>query len=132
MAKTPVTRRKPVTCMVDIKDSWVVHYDGTLYKCPAFIGKPEFAAGSLEAGIRDYSEVYRTQHWRNQQCAQCEYLPLCFGGCRYMSYVRDGRIGALDCRKDYLDACLETLVKQDAKYMRKKGRDHAHGKNPGT
>ncbi len=108
---------RPVTCMVDIKDSWVVHYDGTLYKCPAFIGKPGFAAGDLESGVRDYSKIYHTQHWRNDQCAQCEYLPLCFGGCRYISYVREGSIGALDCRKDYLDACLETLVKQDARYI---------------
>lgn len=111
---------RPVTCMVDIKDSWVVHYDGTLYKCPAFIGKSEFAAGSLDSEIRDYSIIYRTGHWRNEQCAECEYLPLCFGGCRYMSYVKHSDPGVLDCRKDYLDACLGTLVKQDAKYMQKK------------
>ncbi|MFP3998271.1 MAG: SPASM domain-containing protein, partial [Desulfobacterales bacterium] len=67
-----------------------------------------------------YSIIYRTGHWRNEQCAECEYLPLCFGGCRYMSYVKHSDPGVLDCRKDYLDACLETLVKQDAKYMQKK------------
>jgi uncharacterized protein len=111
---------RPVTCMVDIKDSWVVHYNGTLYKCPAFIGKPGFSAGSLETGVLPYDAVYRTQHWRNDRCAECRYLPLCFGGCRYMSYVRDGRINAVDCRKDYLDACLETLVKQDAEFAGKK------------
>jgi len=107
---------RPVTCMVDIQDSWVVHYTGEIYKCPAFIGKPEFAAGDLVAGIHDYSGMYHTQHWQNEHCAQCPYLPLCFGGCRYMAYVRDGRVEATDCRKDYLDACLERLVQQDARY----------------
>ncbi len=111
---------RPVTCMVDVEDSWVIHYDGTIYKCPAFIGKTEFAAGDLETGVRDYAEVYKTKHWNNEQCAECSYLPLCFGGCRYMSYVREGRVGALDCRKDYLDNYLETMVKQDVKYTRRR------------
>jgi uncharacterized protein len=41
---------------------------------------------------------------------------MCFGGCRYMMLIKDGNINALDCKKDYLDASLETLVKQDIKY----------------
>ncbi|MCF8029054.1 MAG: geopeptide radical SAM maturase [Desulfobacteraceae bacterium] len=115
---------RPVTCMVEVDDAFVVHFDGTLYKCPAFIGKPDFAAGDLETGPRDYSAVYHSGYWKNEQCAKCQYLPLCFGGCRYMTYVREGRINGVDCRKDYLDACLETLVKQDAKYPRKKKRSN--------
>lgn len=110
---------RPVTCMVDVADSWVVHYDGTLYKCPAFIGKTGFEAGTLESGARDYSKTYHTEHWKNEECSECEYLPLCFGGCRYIAYVREGNIGAVDCRKDYLDERLETLVKQDARYAPK-------------
>ncbi|MCF8025583.1 MAG: geopeptide radical SAM maturase [Desulfobacteraceae bacterium] len=110
---------RPVTCMVDVSDSWVVHYDGTLYKCPAFIGKSGFEAGDLKSGILDYNATYQTEHWRNERCAECEYLPLCFGGCRYIAYVREGGIGTLDCRKDYLDARLEGLVKQDARHAQK-------------
>ena len=107
---------RPVTCMVDLKDSYVVHYNGSLYKCPAFIGRKGFEAGDLERGLSDYSTAYHLGHWKNAKCAECTYLPLCFGGCRYISFVREGKIGALDCRKAYLDAALETLVKQDAKY----------------
>lgn len=111
---------RPVTCMVEIRDSWVIHFDGTLYKCPAFIGKPEFAAGHVETGIRSYGAAYKTAYWKNETCAECVYLPLCFGGCRYMSYVRNGAISEVDCRRQYLDAALETLVRQDARYAGKK------------
>ena len=107
---------RPVTCMVDINDSYVVHYNGSLYKCPAFIGRKGFEAGSLATGLTDYRDAYKLSHWKNAQCADCTYLPLCFGGCRYISFVREGKMGSLDCRKAYLDAALETLVKQDAKY----------------
>lgn len=110
---------RPVTCMVDVKDTLVVHYDGTIYKCPGFIGHKGFEAGDLEHGLIDYGTVYHTGYWKNEQCSDCGYLPLCFGGCRYVSFLRDGKIGALECRKPYLDAALETLVKQDARYATK-------------
>lgn len=107
---------RPVTCMVDLNDSYVIHYDGVIYKCPGFIGQKEFAAGDLEHGLSDYSAIYQLGYWKNEQCSNCGYLPLCFGGCRYLSYLKEGKIGALDCRKAYLDVALETLVKQDARY----------------
>lgn len=107
---------RPVTCMVDIKDVYVIHYNGDLYKCPGFIGQKGFEIGDLKHGSIDYSATHNVGQWKNDQCADCDYLPLCFGGCRYMSFLRDGKIGALDCRKSYLDDALETLVIQDARY----------------
>jgi len=61
--------------------------------------------------------------WKNEECAQCAYLPLCFGGCRYMALLRDGKIDKPDCKKDYLDTSLEGLIKQDIKFgLRADGR----------
>ena len=109
-----------MACMIETTDSYVVNYDGVIYKCPGFIGKKEFEAGGLESGVGDYSEAYRLGIYKNQDCAECVYLPLCFGGCRYMAYVRDGNIDKLDCKKEYFDAALETLLKQDIKYRLQK------------
>ncbi|MBI4633004.1 MAG: geopeptide radical SAM maturase [Deltaproteobacteria bacterium] len=106
----------PMACMVETTDSYVVNYDGVLYKCPAFIGKKGFAVGDLESGVGDYSETLKLGIYKNRDCAECVYLPLCFGGCRYMAYVRDGNINKLDCKKEYFDAALETLLKQDIRY----------------
>jgi uncharacterized protein len=99
--------------MVETEASFVVHYDGTLYKCPAFIGQKAFAVGNLESGVADYRVSQNLGLWKNETCDDCEYLPLCFGGCRYMSFVRNGSIAVLDCRKAHLDANLETLLRLD-------------------
>jgi uncharacterized protein len=109
----------PITCMIELRDSYVVNFDGGIYKCPGFIGKRGFEVGDLRTGVKDYSGSYKLGIWKNEDCAECEYLPLCFGGCRYMTFVRDGNIDKLDCQKAYLDASLETLVKQDIKYLLK-------------
>jgi uncharacterized protein len=109
----------PITCMVEIKDSYVVNYDGLIYKCPGFIGQKGFEIGDLQTGVKDYTDPYKLGIWKNEDCAHCEYLPLCLGGCRYMSFLRDGGIESVDCQKPYLDASLETLVKQDIQYKLK-------------
>jgi uncharacterized protein len=113
--KTP--KISPFFCMVDNKSSFVVNFDGVIYKCPAFIGKEGFAVGDVRNGIDDYTNFYKLGLWKNyKECTECVYLPLCFGGCRYMTFIQNGNIDALDCRKPYLDASLEALIKQEVKY----------------
>jgi uncharacterized protein len=112
--KVPAVR--PSFCSIEAPNSFVVNYEGTLYKCPGFLGMEEFAAGDIENGVIDYSSIYKTGIWKNEECLDCAYLPLCFGGCRFAKFISDGKIGSSDCQKNYFDACLETLVKQDIKY----------------
>ncbi len=108
----------PLPCQIEVKNYYIVHYDSSVYKCPAFIGRPEFAIGDLESGVTDYSGSHRLGIWKNSECMECGYLPLCYGGCRYLAYVRDGNIGKVDCKRPYLDAVLETMIKQDARYRK--------------
>jgi uncharacterized protein len=112
--RTPGIR--PSFCSIENHNSYVVNHDGMLYKCPGFIGMKEFEAGDLKKGPTDYSSSYKTGIWNNKECMECEYLPLCFGGCRFIKFVRDGKIDSPDCQRKYFDTCLETLVKQDIKY----------------
>ncbi len=106
----------PSLCQIEMNNYFVVNYDGAIFKCPSFIGRNNFEIGNLSEGVTDYSQSHKLGIWRNDKCEKCEYLPLCFGGCRYMSYVRDGNIDSVDCQKPYLDAALETLIKQDIRY----------------
>ena len=108
----------PAPCMVEIKNAYVVNYDGALYKCPAVIGKPGFEIGNLKDGLTDYGCSYKLGIYRNEECSRCEYLPLCFGGCRYMAYIRDGNINNIDCKRPYYDAVLGTLIKQDIRHRK--------------
>ena len=112
--KTPSISHK--LCMVESQNSYVVNYDGTLYKCPGLIGMEEFMVGNLQKGIADHSISHNLGMWKNNECPDCVYLPLCYGGCRYMTFLRDENVNALDCQRDYLDATLETNIKQEIKY----------------
>ncbi len=114
------SKPSPMACAIENRGALVVNFDGVLYKCPAFTGKEEFAAGDLERGIVDYGETYRVGLYKNQECAACVYLPMCFGGCRFMAYLREGNFATLDCKKEYFDAALETLLKQDIRYRLRK------------
>jgi uncharacterized protein len=109
-----VDRVSPGGCMLEYGTDLIVNYDGGICRCPGFIGREEFKSGDIFSGIKDFS--LSQNNWKNEECLDCAYLPLCFGGCRYMKLVRDGNMDGVDCQKQYFDATLEAMVKQDIKY----------------
>jgi uncharacterized protein len=110
----------PSICMIESDNDIVVNWDGALYKCPAFLGWEGMAVGDLETGIGDYSVSHNLDVWKKDECLDCAYLPLCFGGCRFLRMLRDGRIDDVDCRKKYLDETLEDFVRQDLRHRPRK------------
>jgi uncharacterized protein len=96
-----------------------VNYDGGIYKCSGLIGREEFKVGDIASGIKNYHSSHNLDNWKNEGCLSCAYLPLCFGGCRYMKFIRDGNMDGVDCKKQYLDATLEAAIRQDIKYETK-------------
>lgn len=107
---------RPAVCMMEIKDSLIVNYDGTLCKCPGLIGRKDFCVGDIKNGLIDYRDSHYLGNWKNEECLACEYLPLCFGGCRYMKLLQDGKMNGVLCRKEYFERTLEAFVGQDVKY----------------
>ncbi len=106
-------RPKISACMVEFDSDVVINWDGSLYKCPAFMGWDDMRIGTLLDGIHDYSESHNMDVWKTDECLDCSYLPLCFGGCRFLRRLRTGAIDGVDCRKEYLDAALGDIVHQD-------------------
>jgi uncharacterized protein len=113
--KTP--KIGPLLCTIEHRDQFIVNWNGDLYKCPGFLGHEQFVVGNVRTGVEDYSDTYKLDIWKGEPCLNCEYLPMCFGGCRYWTFIRNGKIDGIDCKKPYLDAQLETLVKQDIEYQ---------------
>jgi uncharacterized protein len=107
---------EPSVCFVERWNNVVVNYDGALYRCPGLIGRRDFCTGSVRTGVVDYRGTHNLDNWKNEECLACAYLPLCFGGCRYMKLVRDGNMRGVDCKKEFFDKTLETFVLQDVKY----------------
>jgi uncharacterized protein len=114
-----VPKITPSTCMVDLDDAFTVHVDGSLYKCMGFIGHTDYAVGDVWQGMKECGEIYNLEHWRqNEKCRECSYLPLCFGGCRYMEFQRHGVIKGVDCQEAFWDSALERLIQQSVLYPR--------------
>jgi len=104
---------KLAACMVEFNSDLVINWDGSLYKCPAFMGWDDLRIGTLVNGICSYDESHNMDVWKVDRCLDCSYLPLCFGGCRFLRRLRTGAIDGVDCRKEYLDAALEQIILQD-------------------
>ena len=100
-------------CMVELTNSLVVTHDGTLYKCPAFMGWPELAVGTLADGGGDYTATHNLDLWQNDTCLECAYLPLCFGGCRLVPLMNRGAMDRVDCRRSFYDAVLKRFILQN-------------------
>ena len=112
--RTPLI--KSYRCMIEGQNYFAVNYNGDLYKCPGFIGREAFKIGTLKEGFKRYDDIYGLDIWKNEQCLSCSYLPLCFGGCRYMRLIAKGDVAGVDCRKDYYDASLKAFVLQDIEF----------------
>jgi uncharacterized protein len=104
---------RPVGCMIESPAAHVIDHDGSVYKCPGFIGRPAFRIGSLtDARLGDCS-AYHPGLWKNDTCLRCPYLPLCLGGCRFMSYLETGRTDRIVCRKRFFNETLGPILGQD-------------------
>lgn len=104
---------KIAACMIEFDNDLVINYDGSLYKCPAFMGWEDLRIGTLADGIKDYRNSHNLDVWKTDECLNCPYLPLCFGGCRFLRRLQTGAIDGVDCRKEYFDAALEKIIMQD-------------------
>jgi uncharacterized protein len=109
----------PRCCMVESGGAYVVNHDGKLYKCPGFIGINGFTVGDIRTGIDETKDPYKKGIWKTPECLACKYLPQCFGGCRYTTYLQTGSIDRVDCQKEGLGAALEGLIRQDMRYRSK-------------
>lgn len=112
---------RPSGCMIEFRNDLVVGHDGGLYKCPAFMGDESLRIGSLVDGVGDYSQSHGLDVWKCDECLDCSYLPLCYGGCRFLTKLRTGAMDGVDCRRTYLDATLEQIIVQDMTLRTKPG-----------
>lgn len=103
-------------CKVLRDDHLTIHYDGTLCKCPVLIGRSDYVIGDIWQGGRDMRNYYPDNWQRHKKCRTCIYLPLCFGGCRYLALLRDGHMKDVDCLQTSLDSTLGHFVRQDVRY----------------
>jgi len=113
----PAPKPKISVCMVELEHELVINYDGSFFKCPAFMAYPELRIGSLTEGVADYHKSHNLDLWKTEGCLACAYLPICFGGCRQLTLLGNGTINGVDCRREYYDTVLERVIRQDLGYQ---------------
>lgn len=106
----------PSPCLMERDDSYVMDHDGILYKCPGLIGRQACAIGDVWKGVGEYRASHGLDDWKNDACLDCAYLPLCFGGCKYLKLIREHTMSGVQCQRHYFDRVMESLVAQDIFY----------------
>lgn len=90
---------------------YVVDIDGTIFKCPGFLGHPAWAIGHVSDGLTGrYRELLALD--TSSTCGGCAHRPSCGGGCLANALVHGSQPGApydssladLHCERDYLEA----------------------------
>jgi uncharacterized protein len=98
--------------------SFTIDPEGRIYKCGAFVGRPEFEIGNIRQSIMNGAHqqfMTANPRWGNN-CKGCPYIPLCCGGCRYSAYLKGGDIRETSCERVYLEKVALNLIARD--YLR--------------
>lgn len=105
-------------CSVVIPTHFTINYDGTVYKCPAVVDRPEFVVGDVADELSYNTEMIRSLGYNtfdNKKCRNCTVLPLCLGGCRFIALARKGIFHDIDCQKETIEAIALDSVRRMAK-----------------
>lgn len=97
---------------------FTINYDGTIYKCPAVVDRPEFVVGDVAEELSYNAEMIRSLGYNtfdNKKCRNCTVLPLCLGGCRFIALTKKGIFHDIDCQKETIEAIALDAVRRMAK-----------------
>jgi len=93
--------------------SFAIDPDGTIYKCPGFLGKPSWGIGHVEGGlvVEHYQKMIRATP--QASCDGCAHRPNCGGGCVAAEWLKKGEAAGVNCEKPFFERVKEeTVVRQ--------------------
>ncbi len=97
----PLDRIGP--CELHDRDSFAIDPDGRIYKCPGFLGHPEWAIGEAGRGLTDrYDQILRATPVA-EPCGGCSHRPSCGGGCVAAAWIQAGATGGVSCERGYFE-----------------------------
>ena len=111
--------------------SMTIGPDGNIYKCPAFAGIKNLAAGHVsEVSFNQAGKDQITFEKWDEECSSCAYLPNCVGGCRFNSINRTGDIKTKSCEYNYLVTSTENYMQNHLKQMMAEENANSLSQNP--
>jgi uncharacterized protein len=90
--------------------SFAVDPDGVIYKCPGFLGHPEWGIGHVSRGVdkAPYERLLRATP--QGSCDGCSHRPNCGGGCVAAEWLKTGKPEGVNCDKPYFERVKEEAV----------------------
>ncbi len=98
-------------CSFHQKQSFAIDPEGHIYKCPGFLGKPEWAIGHITSGLTSrYDGLASTNPQR--LCGSCAHRPDCAGGCVATEWLSRGRSEGVNCEITFFEKHRDELIKR--------------------
>ncbi len=102
--------------------SMTIGPNGLIYKCPAFVGLHNLAAGDIyHDEFNQYGEWQHTFTKWDSECEECAYLPNCAGGCRFNAVNTTGSLEPKSCELNLLVKSTENFMQREIVKMRADG-----------
>ncbi len=105
-------------CEYHSRHSFTIGPDGSVYKCPAFVGLHNLIAGHVDR--QEYNEQgewqIATKKW-DDDCEKCHFLPSCAGGCRYSALNKTGSLEVKSCDYKLLEVETEAFMQREIKSL---------------
>lgn len=87
-------------CGFHDRHQFAVDPDGNVYKCPGFLGHPEWAVGHVASGLTPrYERLLGLDPQR--QCGPCPHKPDCAGGCLAAEWLKTGQAAGVNCEYEF-------------------------------
>ncbi|MCI2414108.1 MAG: radical SAM protein [Candidatus Aramenus sp.] len=100
-------------CVAHVDEDIVVDPEGLVYPCWAFTGNPLYVKGKLrEDGTVEFNGKFTGREARNVwrgKCDNCEFLPMCVGGCRFFSVLESKGFYGIDCRRKSYEEVVKLI-----------------------
>jgi uncharacterized protein len=92
--------------------AYAIDPHGHIYKCPGFLGKPEWALGEVTTGLTGaYDRVVAARPHRSA-CGTCAHRPDCAGGCIAAEWVAKGKEEGINCEGEFFEKNGSELLKR--------------------
>ena len=99
-------------CAIHQLNHFSIGPDGLVFKCPGFLGKREWATGTVEDGLTDRHRRLNVLA-STRECGACTWRPSCGGGCIATQWVAAGVPEGVNCERRYFDTVGVDVLKRN-------------------
>ncbi|MEM9491773.1 MAG: SPASM domain-containing protein, partial [Myxococcota bacterium] len=109
-------------CGFHNRHMYAIDYDGNIFKCPGFLGSPEWRVGHVADGLTERYEQM-LQFGVDGRCGDCAHRPNCAGGCIAHEMMATGSTDVINCELEYFDSIKDDAVVRS--YLLNTCEDHS-------